>query len=241
MYLNKIEIIDEDLKTFPAMSNAHDMAIEVWLIDHIDAAVVCELGAGTGNWSGIVSRNLNRKDVEFLLFENFKEAEFYSDIGFPKNVSELETSIARHTKNSKCFDININELPELERKADIIRLDCDGDGTYYERFATWLIENTTENAVILVDDVRVNVRPDRLFLMHELVRQGKLEFLWGGYEEAAWCKPGAVNRKKFFNSIDGLYGEYFDFVHLAYHQQIFGQSMSYLTTRPKWITDGPRV
>mgnify|MGYP000081375409 CR=1 FL=1 len=86
----RIAEIDEDLITYPAMANAHDTAIQVAFMDVVGATSVCELGAGTGNWSGIVSRNLYNQNVKFTLVENFSHADMYKNIGFPQNYNELE-------------------------------------------------------------------------------------------------------------------------------------------------------
>lgn len=239
MIRDRLEQIDSDFKQYPAMANTHDTAIQVALIDSIDADTICELGAGTGNWCGVVARNLENKNTKFTLVENFLETEMYKDLGFPQNYTELQ----QHMNQFK-IDYNIIEsdhycMPELEKNVDIIRIDCDGNGTHYAQLSNWLLRNGSEKLIVFADDIRPNVRPDRLFMLHELVRRGDLEFLWGGYEEAAWCRPGAVDKISLVNELEQVYSEYYDFIHLAQHNDFFGSPMSYIVTRPKWIVHVP--
>lgn len=239
MISDRLEQIDSDFKQYPAMANTHDTAIQVAIADTIEANLICELGAGTGNWSAVVARNLQNKNTKFVLVENFTETERYKDLGFPQNYAELQQHMDQFKINYSIIQSDHYRLPDLEEKADVIRIDCDGDGTHYAEFSDWLLRNGSERLIIFVDDVRPNVRPDRLFMLHELVRQGELEFLWGGYEEAAWCRPGAVDKITLVKDIESVYNEYYDFIHRAYHGNFFGSTMSYIVTRPKWIVHVP--
>lgn len=229
--------IDSDFKQYPAMANTHDTAIQVAIIDSIGAKTICELGAGTGNWSGVVARNLQNKNTKFTLVENFLEAEMYRDIGFPQNQIELQQHMNQFGLDCKIIESSIDQLPDFEDKIDVVRIDCD---TYnYEKFTQWLLRNGSDQLIIFADDIKLNVRPDRLFMLHELVRRGDLEFLWGGYEEAAWCRPGAVDKITLVKDIQAVYNEYYDFIHLSQHANFFGSPMSYVVTRPKWIVHVP--
>lgn len=234
----RLDEIDCDLITYPAMANAHDTAIQVALMDVAESASVCELGAGTGNWSGIVSRNLCKQDVKFTLVENFSQAEMYKDIGFPQNCNELSTHMNQFNIKFDIIEADVDDLPELDKTVDVMRIDCDGD---YIKLTNWILENGSEKLIVFVDDVRPNVRVDRLLMMHELVRQNKLEFLWAGYEEAAWCKPNAIDKKGVVDLLRNTYpGNYdYDYIHLAHRHNLFGLDMTYIITRPHWTTHVP--
>ena len=239
MIIDKLEEIDRDFKQYPAMANTHDTAVQVALIDSIVATSVCELGAGTGNWSGVVARNLQNKNTKFTLVENFTETTQYKNQGFPQNYAELKQNMDQFKINYNIIESDHYSLPELEEKVDVIRIDCDGDGTHYAQLSDWLLRNGSEKLIIFADDVRPNVRPDRMFMLHELVRRGDLEFLWGGYEEAAWCRPGVVDKITLVKELQRVYNEYYDFIHYARHNDFFGSTMSYIVTRPKWIVHVP--
>ncbi len=239
MIVDRLEFIDSDFKQHTAMANSHDTAIQVAIMDNINANIVCELGAGTGNWSGVVSKNLQNKNTRFVLVENFSQAEMYKDIGFPQDIQELQQNMSQFGTNFDIITSSLEALPELSEKVDVVRIDCDGPGDHYKDFTEWLLRNGSDRLVIFADDIRPNVRPDRLFMLHELVRRGDLEFLWGGYEEAAWCRPGAVDKIALVKDIQETYDHYFDFIHHAYHDNFFDSTMSYIVTRPKWIIHAP--
>lgn len=237
MIIDRLEEIDRDFKQYSAMANTYDTAVQVALIDSIIANSVCELGAGTGNWSGVVARNIQNKNTKFTLVENFSQAEMYKDFGFPQNYAELQQHMNQFKIDYNIIESDLHCLPELEEKVDIFRIDC--DCTHYAEFSDWLLHNGSEKLIIFADDVRPNVRPDRMFMLHELVRRGDLEFLWGGYEEAAWCRPGVVDKITLVKELEQVYNEYYDFIHLARHKNLFGLTMSYIVTRPKWIVHVP--
>lgn len=239
MINDKIENIDADLKTFFTMSNVYDMAIEILLMDVVQSKVICELGAGSCNWSGIVSKNLDERNTKFHLVENFLESEKYADIGYPTTIDDLVECSKKFMMNATLYTNDIADMPEMAEPIDVFRIDCDC-GDDYESFADWILRNGSEKLIVFVDDIRLNIRPDRMWMMDELVRQGKMEFLWGGYEEAAWCRPGVVDKRKVVEIIKETYPHYYSFVNYASHC-IFDSNKSYFVTRPKWTIDEPKL
>jgi hypothetical protein len=224
------------------MADIYDMVIQLAIIDYVKANTVCELGAASGNWSIIMHKLMDNTNARFTLVENFKEAEQYKSIGVPQNEQELRQRMKQFNFSPNFIIETVDNLPPLNEKVDVIRLDCDFDrNSDPGNLSNWILNNSSDRLIIFVDDIRMNKRPDRLFMMQEMVNRGCLEFLWGGHNEAAWCKPYGLNRQDLLEDIKEIYLPHYENLNRMTHLWYNDTTIDYITSRPQWIKDGKPI
>ena len=221
---------------YEAMANIYDMAIELAIIDYVNPNTIWELGAASGHWSAAMQHLMTHKECHFTLVENFKEATLYKDIGVPQDAVELKNYLhAQFDFRPDLIIKSMDDLPSAELKIDVLRVDCDTESKYHS-LSKWILFNGSDNLIVFVDDVRPNARPDRLFMMQDLVNRGLLEFLWGGEEEAAWCSPKLkLDRKHLHSHLLSLYSDSYEKIHRSMYEWQFGVTLDYITTRSKCV------
>ena len=235
----KLDELDVIYNQHRPMADIYDMAIQLAIIDYVKPNTVWELGAASGNWSIIMHKLMDNTNARFTLVENFREDEQYKSIGVPQNEQELRQRMKQFDFSPDLVIESVDNLPLSDEKVDVIRLDCDFDyNSDPSNLSKWILNNSSDRLVIFVDDIRMNKRPDRLFMMQEMVNRGLLEFLWGGHDEAAWCKPFGLNRQDLIDNIKEIYLPYYENLNRMTHLWFYDTQIDYITSRPRWIKDG---
>ena len=221
-------------------SQPADTLVELEIYKYFSPRSVWEFGAGTGSWA-IIMNYLSGHSATFSMTENFtfvtsdRLRKYRTDDQFwPETIKELSDHL--DNSNSKLgvnmdyelYDKDIyHYLNNIETPFEFVRLDCDLEKPH--ETIEHIIENSTDNLVIIVDDVEPNGCLNRLMLLQEQVAKGKLRIFWTGVCTAAWCKPG-VDIEPFFNSME-LYRSAFKEMFMLGEYTSFGFPQQHLITR----------
>lgn len=204
--------IQNIVNKFNVMAHPQDLAFHLLLINYINPTKVLEMGAGAGAWAMAINE-LSNTSLKFILIENFR----YIDKGFsppypwPKNKDNLIEYINETSEkeiNFEAIDINAAYTYTLDLKdVSLIRWDCDIPEP--KENISKILENTPDNLILIVDDIRPNYCFHRLLTMIDLVRENKLSLLWMGIEESAWVKS-TFDKTEILNHLEN-YSDNFSF------------------------------
>jgi hypothetical protein len=221
-------------------SETVDTLVELEIYKYFSPSSVWEFGAGTGSWA-IAMNYLGGHSAKFSMTENFTFVtmdhlkKYRTDGQFwPETIKEL----ADHLDNSnsklgvhmeyELYDKDIcHYLNDITTPFEFVRLDCDLEMPH--KTIEYIIENSTDNLVIISDDVEPNGCLNRLMLLQEQVAKGKLRIFWTGVCTAAWCKP-SVDIEPFFDNIE-IYRTAFKEMFVLAGYTSFGLPQRHLITR----------
>jgi hypothetical protein len=221
-------------------SETVDTLVELEIYKYFSPRSVWEFGAGTGSWA-IAMNYLSGHSAKFSMTENFTFVtvdylqKYRTDNQFwPETIKELSDHL--DNSNSKLgvhmeyelYDKDIcHYLNDITTPFEFVRLDCDLEMPH--KTIEHIIENSTDNLVIISDDVEPNGCLNRLMLLQEQVAKGKLRIFWTGVCTAAWCKP-SVDIEPFFDNME-IYRSAFKEMFVLGEYTSFGLPQQHLITR----------
>jgi hypothetical protein len=220
------------INKFNVMAHPQDLSLQILLINYIKPKKILEMGTGSGAWAMAVNE-LCDIDMRFVLIENFR----YINKGFspsylwPKDRNELIEHIVTTSKKEIDFevlDIDAAYTHNLNlTDVSLIRWDCDIPNP--KENISKIIDNTPDNLILIVDDIRPNYCFHRLLTMIDLVRENKISLLWLGIEESAWVKPN-VDKNKILNHLEN-YSDNFTFFQRGTNPFITESIWEYIRTQ----------
>lgn len=199
-YLKSRMIGVRDLIGTKIQSSLNDTLVEFVIYNYFKPQSVWEFGAGTGSWA-IVMNYLGTHPAVFSMTENFafitvEHLKKYKTKNqfWPCNLQELTSHIDQSNWQlgvSMDYQIYTTDvchfLNTIDTPFDLVRIDCDLEMPY--ETIDYILDHSSNNLIIISDDVAPNVCLNRLMMLQEQVAKGKLKIFWTGESSAAWCKP----------------------------------------------------
>ena len=233
-----IKELEQFHKQYPSMSLVDDLLIETLICIIMKPSQVWELGAGNGNWCSLMNHCSRPNNTEFTLVENFTLAKI-NDVKaafwrkhHPYQFTTQEELIS-HMSN---FDIKTNYFSEvkdlptyIDKKIDIVRIDLDYPGPDQQKLANWILDNGSDNLVVIADDTLTNKCFHRFMIMQEQVAKGNLRLFWIGRDTSAWCRP-KVDIEPFFH-FASKFKNYYGSMKFNRPYTFFGYNQKYLIIR----------
>jgi hypothetical protein len=141
-------------------------------------------------------------------------------------IRHLQLNISKHVKVPKHRIVDEKEIHnKLDELIDVIRIDvdvADPDSTM-----KWILDNGSNNLIVIVDDT---VEISRVMMMQEQIELGNLKLLWWGINSAAWCRTD-LNSDNILNSIVETPVEHFKQFQIR-DQKFMGRNNKFLITWP---------
>lgn len=210
-----------DFKGISELPQSHlgDLEACVDLLSYCNPTSVLELGAGSGEWILFLSAALPKFNINYIGVDHFQETDTQSilefDASWPANEIEwLDRIKIRREELNKELKVNITNnidiIPAsaadigkvLERKFevvhkmfDVVRIDCFTNKEETYSALSKILPYTTDDCIILVDDIGRDTLCKRHLALERFERQGILEEYWRGMTEGAWIKKGNKNSK----------------------------------------------
>ena len=221
-------------------SELADTLVELEIYKYFSPSSVWEFGTGTGSWA-IIMNYLGGHSAKFSLTENFtfitlEHLSKYKTAGqfWPESIKELADHLdASNLKLGMHMDYELYDkdichfLTDIKTPFEFVRIDCDLEMPH--ETIEYIIEHSTDNLVIISDDIEPNGCLNRLMLLQEQVAKGKLRIFWAGKCTAAWCKPN-VDMEPFFNNMK-MYHTAFKEMFILAEYKSFGLPQQHLVTR----------
>jgi hypothetical protein len=197
---------------FPVMSETVDQIVEAAIFRFFQPKNIIELGAATGNWCALYhSLCKDLVDQHYTLVEDFSwcatddvNYRYSTEFDFPNNKTQLENHLSDTIDSFTVIDSTVDALidTDMHEKFDLIRIDCDPvDDDNWNTLISWIDRNGSDRLIILSDDIKPTVAPQRMLVMQQLVAQGKMNIMWIGEDTAAWCRPDMLHDiRRWYNS-----------------------------------------
>ena len=217
------------------MSWPHDNLIESRIIKAISAKEIWEIGAGTGSWCMMMDHCNRPNKINFHMVENFEytASNFKPDFFWPNTpkeftdyVDQTQQDLNQEPINTKYYFVDEQEIhSKLTESIDLVRIDIDPVNP--EATMKWILDNGSDNLVVIVDDT---VEISRVMMMQEQIELGNLKLLWWGINSAAWCHPN-INSTEIFEKIMESPVEHFKQLHVD-NKKFMGRTNEFLVTWP---------
>ena len=182
------------------MAELNDMIVQSIILHELSRdknIKILELGAGSGGWTR-VQTELNVKNCEWILVENFNwiDSNFSSEnYDWPINKIQLKSFIEKQYSDVKISDIYDNDISMLiksdsfnekyKNNISVMRIDC---VINFNDVVQLIEKNLTDDAVIIIDDTRVNCGLERIMLVINLIEKGYAYPLCFSQKETIICK-----------------------------------------------------
>lgn len=209
------------------MSDNDDILIESYIFKYFKPKIAYEIGAGSGNWCATINE-FARTSTLYYLVENFELLKTFPTLDMPFNESQLRENLSDFNINYKLIIDSIDNLKQTPEPIDLVRLDC--DPIDYDKFVQWIFDNSSDNLVILSDDIMPNRCPQRFMTFQEQVGKGNLKLIWVGVDTAAWVKP-STKIDDFYDYIIGNLEDYYDVLKVIDDYSFFGIPQRHLVSR----------
>jgi hypothetical protein len=174
------------------MCPAIDLLSHILLLNYINPTQVWELGAGRGSWCIGLNR-FNKNNILFNLVEDFT----WSSSGLASNYVSYDwpaTSIdiiefindVDPSLNYKLYDKDVLAYKDKFTNLEFVRIDCDlkNPKETYDH----ILQNSLDNLVILLDDIRPNGALNRLFEVLKYIESGELKIVLASNETLVLAK-----------------------------------------------------
>lgn len=221
-------------------SSLNDTLVEFAIYDYFKPHFVWEFGAGTGSWP-IVMNYLGTHSAKFFMTEDFsfstvEHLKKYRTKNqyWPSNLQELTAHI---DKSNSLLGVNMDYeiyttdvchfLTSIDTPFDLVRIDCDLEMPY--ETIEYILDHSSDNLVIISDDVAPHDCLNRLMLLQEQVAKGKLQIFWTGDCSAAWCKP-TIDTRPFLEHMK-IYKSGLNEMFVLDNYKFFGMQQRHLITR----------
>lgn len=189
-----INTINYIIEKYKVMTEPDDFKTHLLLLEYVNPSSVWELGAGRGSWCLALHELVDNKDICYNLVEDFSWCQkgydkLFVNYPWPQNINDLENFIKSTESdiNYKIFDGDILDFKESLTNIEMIRIDCDLPNA--RETIELILNNSNDNLVILIDDIKPNGAFNRLFEMLEFVQKNRLKIILTANETVALAKP----------------------------------------------------
>ena len=239
------EIIDE----CKVMAEMNDMLVQSMIIRDITQSKptrsrILELGSGGGGWTKIIHK-LSEEfgnpplDVGWTLVENFMWMEDNYQGDWPTTKEELGEAVKDmipHAILENIYDHSVTQLIAdkefnnwYNNNISFMRIDCSAT---YQEIEHLIKHNLDDDAMIIIDDTRMNCGIERIYLLFELLRNNLGYPVWFGEKESMLCKN--PDKAKFYSNwlAEALKEKNYNIYWNQEYKVFFGIDCYFTTTTP---------
>lgn len=210
-----------------------DFLSHIMLLQYINPSQVWELGAGRGSWC--IGLDKFKSNILYNLVEDFSWhtsglSTKFVDYAWPATPSDVTQFIKNNSPN---LNYNLYSSDILNHKdkftnLEFVRIDCDlkNPKETYDH----ILQNSSDNLIILIDDVRPNAALNRMFEVIEYIKSGDLKVIITANDTLGLAKQ-TFNTAKFFKYCQDL-GYSKNIMHRDEYN-IYGRPADYITFKGK--------
>jgi hypothetical protein len=184
--INKINYCRENYKP---MGHKRDLFYEYFILKEHNPNKIIEIGAGAAGWALTMNDLLDNNTLEFELIENFCQTNYTGFEWWPKNKIEFSNYILEKNKNLK---YSLKEKYSKIDNGDVLRFDAWG---FSLQEIESILNDLSENAIIIFDDFSFNKDLDLIILVLELAKKNLIYPIWASNTVSGWSKSKNYSKK----------------------------------------------
>ena len=183
--------IHKIIEKIDIMCPAIDFLSHIMLLQYINPSQVWELGAGRGSWC--IGLDKFKSNTLYNLVEDFSWhtsglATKFVDYDWPATPSDVTQFIKNNSPNLNynLYSSDVLNHKDIFTNLEFVRIDCDLNNpteTYDH-----ILQNSLDNLVILLDDIRPNGALNRLFEVLKYIESGELKIVLASNETLVLAK-----------------------------------------------------
>lgn len=186
---NIIDKLNHCIEFYKPMGSFNNLFYEYFVLKEHNPKKIIEVGAGAAGWALTVNELLNSGELEFELIEDFRETNYPGFEWWPDNEIDFNNYVNEKNKN---FKYSLNEKYSTSVVGDVLRFDA---WEFSLSDFEIVLDNLSDNAIIIFDDFSFNKDLDLMILVLELVKKKLIYPIWASNTVSGWSKSEHYSKK----------------------------------------------
>jgi hypothetical protein len=174
---------------YKPMGFKNDLFYEYFVLKKHNPKKIIEVGTGAAGWALTMNDLLDNETLEFKLIEDFRQTNYTGFEWWPKNKIEFSNYILEKNKNLK---YSLKEKYSKIDNGDVLRFDAWG---FSLQEIESILNDLSENAIIIFDDFSFNKDLDLIILVLELAKKNLIYPIWASNTVSGWSKSKDYSKK----------------------------------------------